>query len=161
MPNPNAEEFVPQKAKFHFENQVVREAEDISQTDSLSSDEVDLTPKKDSQTRRERSEGQRIPKVILTHQISYNYLHRENVKSYYQKWIEDPAQSPRNLLEYPGSSLQNVEDLGYLRISKPSSMNLRPINHNWQLCLGHLKKVSIAKKGTQLLIQWWTLSKTI
>ena len=111
VPNPNAEEFVPQKAKFHFENQVVREAEDISQTDSLSSDEVDLTPKKDSQTRRERSEGQRIPKVILTHQISYNYLHRENVKSYYQKWIEDPAQSPRNLLEYPGSSLQNVEDL--------------------------------------------------
>ena len=39
-PNPNAEEIVPQKARVFIENQVIQEAEDISQTDSLSSDEV-------------------------------------------------------------------------------------------------------------------------
>ena len=36
----NAEEIVPQKARVFIENQVIQEAEDISQTDSLSSDEV-------------------------------------------------------------------------------------------------------------------------
>ena len=69
-PNPNAEEFVPQKARVFIENQVIQEAEDISRTDSLSSGEVSLTPKKDPQIQRERSEGQRNPKIILTHQIT-------------------------------------------------------------------------------------------
>ena len=69
-PNPNAEEFAPQKARVFIENQVIQEAEDISQTDSLSSDEVSLTSKKAPQIQRERPEGQRNPKIILTHQIT-------------------------------------------------------------------------------------------
>ena len=58
------------RQEFFIENQVIQEAEDISQTDSLSSDEVSLTSKKTPQIQRERPEGQRNPKIILTHQIT-------------------------------------------------------------------------------------------